>query len=116
MDRGNFLKFHYFRFSDLVQTVESGWGLLDARTRPRVGQREHGAVSVKRSTLASQPSQVPRQFQSVWMGHFAPLAVASVDDPFDPMAATKGNVVPLYRGHGMHVRFEGLEPIVSLRQ
>jgi hypothetical protein len=54
--------------------------------------------------------------RSGYPGHFAPLAVASVDDPFDPMAATKGNVVPLYRGHGMHVRFEGLESIVSLRQ
>lgn len=49
-------------------------------------------------------------------GNFASLAVASADDPFDPNATTNGNYLPLYRGHGMHVKFTGLEPIVSLRE
>ena len=49
-------------------------------------------------------------------GHFASVAVANAEDPFDPMAATNGNYLPLYRGHGMHVNFKGLEPIVSLRE
>ena len=44
-------------------------------------------------------------------GHFASVAVASVDDPFDPDAATNCNVVPLYRGHGMHIRYEGLRTL-----
>ena len=42
-------------------------------------------------------------------GHYASVAVASVDDPFDPDAAINGNVVPLYRGHGMHIMYEGLK-------
>lgn len=42
------------------------------------------------------------------IGHFASVAFASMDDPFDPTGA---NAVPLYRGHGAHVRYEGLERI-----
>lgn len=37
-------------------------------------------------------------------GYFASVAVANAEDPFDP---AKG-VLPLWRGHGMHVRYEGL--------
>jgi hypothetical protein len=44
-------------------------------------------------------------------GHFASVAMASVDDPFDSHAAIDGNFVPLYRGHGMHVRYEGLQKV-----
>ena len=40
------------------------------------------------------------------IGHFASVAVASADDPFDP---TGDSAVPLYRGHAMHVRYEGLQ-------
>jgi hypothetical protein len=40
------------------------------------------------------------------IGHFASVAMASVDDPFDTMA---GSSVPLWRGYGMHVRYTGLE-------
>lgn len=50
------------------------------------------------------------------LGHFASVAVANAEDPLDPMAAINGNYLPLYRGHGMHVKFTGLEPIVSLRE
>ena len=42
-------------------------------------------------------------------GHFACVAIASADDPFDPHAAKNGNFMPLYRGHGMHIRYEGLQ-------
>jgi hypothetical protein len=42
-------------------------------------------------------------------GHFASVAMVSVDDPFDSHAVTNGNFVPLYRGHGMHVRYVGLQ-------
>ena len=44
------------------------------------------------------------------IGHFASVAFASMDDPFDPSGA---NVVPLYRGHGTHVRYEGLDRVVN---
>lgn len=39
-------------------------------------------------------------------GHFASVAVVSVDQPF---VASDEAPVPLWRGHGMHVRFTGLE-------
>jgi hypothetical protein len=42
------------------------------------------------------------------IGHFAQVAFASTDDPFDPSGA---NVVPLWRGHGTHVRYKGLESV-----
>jgi hypothetical protein len=44
-------------------------------------------------------------------GYFASVAMASVDDPFDPQAVTNGNFMPLYRGHGMHVKYEGLQDV-----
>lgn len=40
-------------------------------------------------------------------GFFAAVAVASAEDPCDPGRG----VVPLYRGHAMNVRYEGLEPV-----
>jgi hypothetical protein len=40
------------------------------------------------------------------IGHFASVAVASADDPFDPMGVS---AVPLYRGHAMHVSYAGLQ-------
>jgi hypothetical protein len=40
------------------------------------------------------------------IGHFASVAVVSVDQPFQ---AVGGKPVPLWRGHGMHVRFTALE-------
>ena len=44
-------------------------------------------------------------------GHFASVSMASVDDPFDSHAVTNGNFMPLYRGHGMHVVYEGLQKL-----
>jgi len=39
-------------------------------------------------------------------GHFASVSVANADDAFDPSGAVPPE--PLWRGHGMAVRFEGL--------
>lgn len=39
-------------------------------------------------------------------GHFASVALVSVDQPFGSASEAP---VPLWRGHGMHVRFTGLE-------
>jgi hypothetical protein len=47
-------------------------------------------------------------FRMSRVGFFASVTVANADDPFDPSGE---NVMPLYRGHSMIVRFEGLEPI-----
>ena len=40
------------------------------------------------------------------IGHYAQVVCASTDDPFDPTGA---NAVPLWRGHGVHIKYEGLE-------
>jgi hypothetical protein len=45
------------------------------------------------------------------VGFFASVTAANADDPFDPFAEKNGNFIPLYRGHGMSVRFEGIELI-----
>jgi hypothetical protein len=39
-------------------------------------------------------------------GHFASVAVVSVDQPFE---SSDEAPIALWRGHGMHVRFVGLE-------
>jgi hypothetical protein len=59
-------------------------------------------------------SELKEHFDKLGLrGHFASVAVASVDDPFDPDAVNNGNFVPLYRGHGMHIKYQGLEAINS---
>ena len=40
------------------------------------------------------------------VGHFASVAIVSSDQPFE---SADEEPVPLWRGHGMYVRFEGLE-------
>lgn len=42
------------------------------------------------------------------VGFFASVTVANANDPFDP---SREIITPLYRGQGMIVNFEGLEPI-----
>ena len=44
-------------------------------------------------------------------GHFASVSVANSDDPFDPSGSLPP--LPLWRGHGMFVRFEGLGPATA---
>jgi len=45
-------------------------------------------------------------------GYYAIVTVANGDDPFDPKAADNDNFLPLYRGHGMHIKYDGIHPIV----
>ena len=45
------------------------------------------------------------------IGHFASVAVAGSEDSFD--ASSKTQPLPLYRGHGMFVVFEGLIPVAA---
>jgi hypothetical protein len=46
-------------------------------------------------------------------GHFASVSIANADDPFDPSGA---GVVPLWRGHAMVVRYQGLTPGTTSHQ
>ncbi len=155
------------------EPTESGWGLVDARTRLPVNppalitdemlemtdwELQDLAVQVVRERITKDGHQLmswngdPRVNPSVWFvgasggpewvlvravrypekeatepenmielkshfdkmgfsGHFASVAIASADDPFDPDAERNGNFVPLYRGCGMHIRYEGLRPL-----
>jgi hypothetical protein len=43
-------------------------------------------------------------------GHFAGVAVANADDPFDP-DTEPGQGLPLWRGHALMVAFPGLAPV-----
>ncbi|MEE9223110.1 MAG: hypothetical protein V3V40_06595 [Nitrosomonadaceae bacterium] len=43
------------------------------------------------------------------VGYFASVSLVNSDDTFEPDA--NGNYLPLYRGHGMFVRFEGLKRV-----
>ena len=45
------------------------------------------------------------------IGHFASVAFINLDDPVDPKAAENCNFLPLYRGYGVNIRYEGLKPI-----
>jgi len=47
-------------------------------------------------------------------GHFASVAIANADDPFDPIAKENGNFLPLYRGHKMFISYEGLSQIKGI--
>jgi hypothetical protein len=44
---------------------------------------------------------------------FASVGAANNEDPFDPDALTNGNFLPLYRGGGMVVRYQGLVPLIQ---
>jgi hypothetical protein len=45
------------------------------------------------------------------IGHFASVAFINIDDPVDPLAAKNGNFLPLYRGYGANIRYEGLKQV-----
>jgi hypothetical protein len=63
----------------------------------------------KETTEPENTTELKSHFDAMgFPGHFASVAIASVDDPFDPDAKRNGNFVPLHRGCGMHIRYEGL--------
>lgn len=47
-------------------------------------------------------------------GHFASVGFVNMDDPIDPQAVTSGNFLPLYRGYGVNIRYEGLKDVAVL--
>ena len=59
---------------------------------------------------ASRPdnwSKIAGRFTEAGLaGHFASVSVASVDQPFE---AENEEPLPIWRGHGMHIRYTGLE-------
>ncbi len=71
----------------------------------------HPSISAERPEGLDQIAEgVPRKNSS---GYYALVMVANSDDPFDPEAADSDNFLPLYRGHGMTVKYTGIQPIVA---
>jgi hypothetical protein len=73
------------------------WVVIRAARYPEREAAVPGNIEAIRDSLA----QVTRR------GFFASVAVANAEDPFDPAIGP----VPLWRGHGMHVRFTGLQEV-----
>lgn len=44
-------------------------------------------------------------------GYFAIVGIVNSSDPLDPDAHVNGNYLPIYRGHGMFVRFNGMQEV-----
>ncbi|MCP4074738.1 MAG: hypothetical protein GY744_00960 [Gammaproteobacteria bacterium] len=44
-------------------------------------------------------------------GYFASVSAGNSEDPFDPKAKQSKNTLPLYRGHPMFIKYEGLKEI-----
>lgn len=42
-------------------------------------------------------------------GYFAIVGIVNSNDPLDPDAQVNGNYLPIFRGHGMFVRFNGIQ-------
>ena len=71
-------------------------------------------VVVRSAIFPSQQAARPSNWQEIAVGcsklsnkgHFASVALVSVDQPFESSIEAP---VPLWRGNGMHVRFTGLE-------
>jgi hypothetical protein len=78
-----------------------------------VGERGPEWVVVRAVRFPRLSADIPSKWKAVAsrgarlsrMGHFASVGVASADDAFDPARP----VTPLWRGHGMSVRHEGLQ-------
>jgi hypothetical protein len=66
----------------------------------------------KEAVLPKNIAEIKSHFKKLgYRGHYGLVCVASADDPFDPMAKTNRNFLPLYRGHGMTVSYKGLQSI-----
>jgi hypothetical protein len=71
-------------------------------------------VVVRTARYPEQPPGRPANWDAIaahcaqtsTTGHFARVGIASADQPFK---ADGEPAVPLWRGHGMNVRYEGLE-------
>lgn len=74
-------------------------------------------VVVRAARYPAKAAEMPPNLQNIIngcarlgkRGYFASIVAANADDPFDPDAALNGNYMPLYRGHGIFVKYEGLE-------
>ncbi len=104
--------------------VEEGKGVFSAQSSreidPSIWFEENGDaywVVVREARHPKKQADVPGNIDEIAMecsrmgkaGYFAGVVVATHNDPFDPEAVANGNFLPLYRGHGMRVKYAGLE-------
>jgi hypothetical protein len=89
---------------------------------PSIWFKESGKefwVVVRAVRYPEKDADIPKNIQDIRdscshmgeVGYFASVAVGNSDDPFDPDAKENGNFLPLYRGHGMFVRYEGINEV-----
>jgi hypothetical protein len=103
------------------QLIKEGRGLMSAQGNPGVnpsiwfvGDNGPEWVVVRAVRYPQREAAPPSNWATISescrptgkTGHFASVAVANADDSFQDGAPPK----PLWRGHGMHVRYAGLEP------
>ena len=84
------------------ETKNAHWVVVRAAKYP---DKEAAAVPHNINEIAQDCARMGK------VGYFASVAVANSEDPFDSDAKSNGNYLPLYRGHGMFVKFEGLKCI-----
>lgn len=101
---------------------KQGFGLMSWQGNPEVdpsiwfiGKTKRPEwVVVRSAKFPANSAMRPGNWQSIAAGcskmsptgHFASVAIVSADQPFE---SGDEQPVPLWRGHGMHVRFTGLE-------
>lgn len=105
------------------QLVKQGRTLMSWQGNPTVNPSiwfvgDHGPewVVVRAARYPAQSVEPPANWHAIAescarlgkSGYFASVGVASADDTFDPAGAVPAT--PLWRGHGMLVRFIGLTP------
>jgi hypothetical protein len=89
-----------------------------------VGDRGPEWVIVRAARWPERDAAVPANIEDIAAdcaptgrtGHFAVVRAANTNDPFDPQAKQSGNFIPLVRGEGISVGYEGLKLIESSDQ
>lgn len=105
---------------------DQGFEIMSWQSNPEVqpavwfvGENGPEWVVVKAARYPELTASVPENIDDIAdgclrlsdKGNFASVGFANSDDPFDPEAKSNENFIPIYRGYGSFVRFEGLQSI-----
>ena len=79
-----------------------------------MGDRSRCKIPRKDAPLPANFAELTAYFNNTGQpGHFASVVVTNSADPFNPRAKENRNFLPLLRGHGMLIRFAGLQSLQS---
>jgi hypothetical protein len=86
-----------------------------------VGEKGPEWVVVRAARWPERDAAVPKNIDQIAAnclatgktGHFAVVRATNSNDPFDPQAKISGNFIPLFRGDGISVSYNGLKLIAS---